>query len=156
MREKTVVMIAMISFLFPAQAAIAADPTMGTWELNVARSHCQPYQTIKSQVMVMTPHEDGFKHVSNGVTASGTPLHVEFTGRFDGRDYPIKGYPGADTITSTKIDENTYLFVFKKESKEISTMRSVFSGKNKILTVTQKMKSPQGEDITSTWVYNKK
>ena len=49
--------------------------------------------------------------------AEGKATHVEFAGKFDGKDYTITGDPDVDKIVLKKIDANGWDEVLKKSWK---------------------------------------
>jgi hypothetical protein len=93
--------------------------------------------------------------VSDSVNAEGQATHVEFTAKYDGKDYPYTGSQAIDTIAFRKIDANTFEIVYKKAGKELGRGREVFSKDGKTLTRTIKGKNAQGQDINFIGVYDK-
>ena len=75
--------------------AFAADPNVGTWKLNEAKSKFAP-GAVENLTVVYTAVGDNYKCVVDGVDGAGKPSHNEWTGKFDGKDYPVVGDPSAD------------------------------------------------------------
>src|SRR5579862_5437042 len=84
----------------------AADPMLGTWTLNLARSHYYPGPTPKSQVRVYESSDEGTQEVVTTVNANGETVKVIFPGIYDGRDYPVTGSSQYDTIALHRLDDN--------------------------------------------------
>ena len=76
--------------------AFAADPNVGSWKLNEAKSKIAA-GAPKNLTVVYTAVGDSYKCVVDGVDGTGKPTHNEWTGKFDGKDYPVTGDPSADT-----------------------------------------------------------
>ena len=51
---------------------------------------------VKNLTVVYTAVGDNYKCVVDGVDGAGKPSHNEWTGKFDGKDYPVTGDPTAD------------------------------------------------------------
>lgn len=136
--------------------AMAADPHVGTWNLNLAKSDfVPPGSAPKSQILKIEAQDNGIKFVSEGVDAQGKANREEFEAKYDGKDYPYRGSPTADTIAYKKIDANTLDWVVKKAGKVVNSGRSVISADGKIRTVTGTGKDDKGQDTARTSVYEK-
>jgi len=73
--------------------------------------------------------------------------------KFDGKDYPLKGSPLADTISAKRINERTGESVWKKDGKVILTTRTVISADGKTLNLTRTGKDAQGRTVDDVMVY---
>jgi hypothetical protein len=135
--------------------AWAADPFVGTWKLNVAKSKVNPPLLPKSATTKVMPKGDGFTWISDFVTADGKVSHMEWSGKYDGKDYPITGDPNTDTNALKKIDSNTIVEVDKKGGKEVGNFRLVVSSDGKTMTLTGKGKDEKGQEFTVTVVSEK-
>jgi hypothetical protein len=80
---------------------------------------------------------------------------MEFAPKYDGKDVPTTGMPGADTISMKKIDDYTVETVSKKGGKPLVTTRSVVSKDDKTRTSTQKGTNAKGEKVNNTIAYDK-
>jgi hypothetical protein len=83
------------------------------------------------------------------------PMHNEWTGKFDGKDYPVKGDANSDMRSYTKIDDRTLGFNVKKGGKVTTSGRIVVSAGGKSRTVTASGTDPAGKKIHTTSVYDK-
>ena len=52
----------------------------------------------------------------------GKPTHNEWTGKFDGNDYPVTGDPNTDTRSLKRIDAHTLGLTGKKAGKVLSPL----------------------------------
>ncbi|HXQ24899.1 MAG TPA: hypothetical protein VN822_00685 [Candidatus Acidoferrales bacterium] len=132
----------------------AGDAIMGTWKLNEAKSKISP-GTAKNITGVYAAVGDSVKVTVDGVDANGKPTHSEWTGKFDGKDYPITGDPAADSRAYTRVDDHTLTFTNKKGGKASLTGRIVISADGKSRTVTTTSTDAKGNKTTSTLVYDK-
>src|SRR5258708_39530184 len=140
--------------LVAVASAFAGDANMGSWKLNEAKSK-MPAGAPKNNMVTYSAAGDSIKVVVDGVDASGKPTHNEWTGKFDGKDYPLVGDATADTRCYKKIDSNTLELTNKKAGKVIMTGTITFSADGKSRTVVINGTDASGKAISSTAVYNK-
>jgi len=134
----------------------AADPFVGTWKLNVAKSKVSdPSMMPKSEILKAEDLDNGLKCVYDGIKADGSAYQVAFSAQFDGKDYPLTAVPSVDAIAARKIDANTILLVFKKAGKEVIWPHISISKDGKTLTDRATGTLSTGQEITATWVYDK-
>ena len=136
-------------------AAKAVDQQSGTWKMNPAKSKYSPGPAPKSITVKIDSDADNIKLSSDGIDAAGNPTHVEFTAKYDGKDYPITGVPNADTIALKRIDASTIESTSKKAGEVVMTVTSVVSKNGKTRTSTFKGKDAQGQDVNNVVVYDK-
>lgn len=150
-----VVTTAMVFVLAMATVAMAADPHVGTWKLNLAKSKFDPSLTIKSLTQKIDAQDNGIKVVLDGVNSEGQAAHFEFTAKYDGKDYPYTGSQTIDTIALRRIDANTFASVIKKGGKEVGNGRNAISKDGKTMTMNIKEKNAQGQDVNHILVFDK-
>ena len=136
--------------------AQAPDPLIGTWELNVAKSKFKPGPPLKSSTRKFEAVGDGLKFSGQNLNADGTTLTVEFTAYFDGKEYPIKGDPNADTLSLRRIDRFNTEGTFKKAGKVTYRVKRVVSQDGKIWTLTAEGTNTQGKPYSDVLVFDKK
>jgi hypothetical protein len=139
-----------------AVSAQSADPWFGTWKVNLDKSKYSPGPPPKSSVRKVEPWEGGLKQTVDTVNAQDQAIHTETSAKFDGKDYPVKGAPVANTTSAyTRIDDRTIQFVNKVDGKVTITTRIVFSPDGKIETGTQTGKNPQGQTVNNVIVWDR-
>ena len=132
----------------------AANPNLGTWKLNEAKSKISP-GTPKNLTVVYEAAGGDIKGTIDGVDGQGKPTHNEWTGNFDGKDYPVTGDPNSDARAIKQIDEHNYELTVKNGGKVTMTGKAVISADGKTRTVTVSGTNAKGEKVTSTAVYDK-
>lgn len=152
MKTRTI-MSAFVLSIVGATAAFAANANMGSWKLNEAKSVFSP-GAPKNTSVVYEAAGDNVKVTVDGIDA-GKPTHNEWTGKFDGKAYPIMGSPTADTRTYTEVDDHTLTFSESKGGKVTISGRIVVSADGKSRTVTTSATNAQGQTITATAVFDK-
>src|SRR5437899_125802 len=137
-----------------AAVCFADDAFTGTWKLNEAKSKIAP-NAPKNNTVVYEAAGDNVKITVDGIGSDSKPTHDEWTGKFDGKDYPVTGNPNSDMRSYTKIDEHTLEFNVKKGGKITTSGRVVVSAHGKSRTVTTSGTDSQGKKFKSTAVYEK-
>src|SRR6266850_328025 len=92
------------------------NPHMGTWKLNEKKSKLTKGST-KNSTVVYEAAGDDIKVIVDGTDGDGNAVHNEWTGKFDGKFYPVTGDPAADQRSYKRINANTLALTGKKGSK---------------------------------------
>ena len=141
-------------FVLAAVTCFAAnDAFMGTWKLNESKSKIAA-GAPKNLTVVYEAAGDSTKVTIDGTTADGTATHSEWTGKFDGKDYPSTGNANEDMRSAKMINDHTYQVVSKKGGKVVLTAHIVISPNGKTRTVTTHGTDSQGKKYTSVAVYD--
>jgi hypothetical protein len=144
-----------LAMLFAGVAVcLAADVNLGSWKLNEAKSKFAPGAT-KNNMVVYSAAGDSVKVTVDGVTGDGKAVHSEWTGKYDGKDYPLTGDPTGDTRSYKKINDRTLELTTKKGGKVTATIRIVVAADGMSRTVTMTSMDAMGKKTTSTAVYDK-
>jgi hypothetical protein len=144
-----------LALIFLAGALCFADnPEMGTWKLNEAKSRFAPGAT-KNHTVVYEAAGDSVKITGDGTDKDGNPTHNEWTGKFDGKDYPVTGDPMADTRSYRRVDAHTLELTVKKDGKVTVSGRLVVSADGKSRTVTLSGTDAEGKSFKNKAVFDK-
>jgi hypothetical protein len=127
---------------------------MGTWKLNESKSKFSP-GSGKNNTVVYEAAGDNVKVTVDGVDGSGKPAHNEWTGKFDGKEYPVTGDATADMRSYKKIDDHTLALTGKKGGKTTLTGRITLAADGKTRTVTTTGTDSSGKKMSNTGVYDK-
>ena len=153
MKTRTILFTLLLCFV-GAGVCLADDPMIGTWKLNEAKSKIGA-GSPKNVTVVYEAAGDSVKVTVDGTDGDGNPAHNEWTGKYDGKDYPVKGDPSTDTRSYKKVNDHTLTFTNKKGDKVTITGRGVVSADGKIRTVTISGTDSKGKKFSSTSVYDK-
>lgn len=134
MKTKTAGLILALCFV-GAAVCFADDPQMGTWKLNEAKSKFEPGRP-KNHTVVYEATGDNVKVTVDGTDKDGNATHNEWTGKFDGKDYPVTGDPTSDMRSYSKVGDRALKITVKKDGKVTFTGRVVVSadGKSRVVT----------------------
>jgi len=152
MKTKTIGLTLLLSIA--AGAMCFANPTLGTWKLNESKSKLGE-GAGKNLVVVWEKAGDQDKCTVDGVDAAGKKTHTVWTGKLDGKDYPITGDATSDTRSFNLKADNTIEMVSKKAGKTVGEGSIVVAPDGKTRTVTNTMTNAKGEKVTSTQVFDK-
>lgn len=144
-----------VALLASTTAAQAPKALIGTWKLNLAKSKFNPGPPPKTMSVTYGTAGDGLKIVVDVTPSDGPAQHWEMTGNYDGKDYPVKGNPVADTASFKQVDESTGESTFKKGGKVTSTNTRVLSKDGKTLTITSKGTTADGKPRNDVQVFEK-
>ncbi len=152
---KGIVILFTLAALFVGVTVCLADsPHMGTWKLNEAKSKFGP-GAGKNTTVVYEAAGDSVKVTVDGVDGNGNPVHSEWTGKFDGKFYPVTGDPSADMRSYRKINNRTLALTGKKGGKVTVSGRIVVSANGKNRTVTTTATDSKGKGVNTRAVYDK-
>jgi hypothetical protein len=152
---KTRTIILTLAFCFVGVAVVfAEDANMGTWKLNEAKSTFAAGAT-KNSTVVYEAAADSVKVTVDGTDKDGKPTHNEWTGKYDGKDYPVTGDPNTDTRSLKRVDDHTLGLTGKKAGKVVTTGLIVVSADGKTRTVSTSGTDSMGRMMKSTAVYDK-
>src|SRR5262245_40473442 len=153
MKATTILLILLLCFVGVA-ICFADDPQLGTWKLNEAKSKIAA-GSPKFTAVVYEAAGDSVRITVDGADGEGKPAHNEWTGKYDGKDYPVTGDPNTDTRSYRNINDRTLAFANKKGGKVTMSGRGVVSSDGKTRRVTLNGTDSKGKKFTSTAVYEK-
>jgi hypothetical protein len=153
MKTRTILVSLLLCFV-GATVCFAADAFIGTWKLNEAKSNIAA-GSPKNTTVIYEAAGDSVKVTTDGTDGDGKPSHSEWTGKFDGKDYPVTGDPSTDTRSYKKVNDHTLTFANKKGDKVTISGRGVVSADGKTRTVTITGTDSKGTKFTSTALYDK-
>ena len=133
--------------------ASSADPNMGTWKLNESKSKLAT--AARNTTVVYAAAGDSVKVTVDGVDKDGKPVHGEWTGKFDGKDYPVTGDPTSDMRAYSKAADGSLSMTAKKAGKVTVTGTIKVSADGKTRTVNTTGTDADGKTVTNMGVYDK-
>src|SRR6266511_3354262 len=137
-----------------AVACFAADPSMGTWKLNEAKSKITP-GTTKFTTVTFKNMFGNIKVANDGIGADGKPIHIEWSGKFDGKDYPVTGDPNGDTRSYMKVNNRTLHVTVKKNGKVTATTHTIVAAHGKSRIVNASGTTTKSKKFKNVAVYDK-
>src|SRR4051812_14374635 len=152
MKKSLLLSLALLTF--GLSIAFAQNAQIGTWKLNESKSKI-PAGAIKNTTVVYSAQGDKVKVTTDGTGADGKPPNSEWTGKFDGKDYPVSGDPNADTRAYNKLNDSTLLLSSKKQGKVTISGEIMVSKDGKTRTARLSGMDAKGKRVSSLAVYDK-
>jgi hypothetical protein len=153
MKIRSILVVAALCLAGFGLALAADNANMGTWKLNESKSKLG--NGPKNTTVTYTADGDNIKVTTDGTDAEGKATHTEWTGKFDGKDYPLTGDPNSDARSYKQVDDHTLMLDNKKGGKSVVSGKIVVSADGKSRTVTVHGKDSKGKEMNSTAVYAK-
>ncbi len=133
----------------------ATSPQMGTWRLNEAKSKLAAGMGKNTTVMYTAAKKDMTEVTVDGVDKDGKAIHTVWTGKFDGKVYPVKGNGTYDQVMYKMVNDNTNDITAMKDGKMAwsGTITVAKDGKSRVVAIHGTDAS--GKKFKSTAVYDK-
>jgi len=136
-------------------AGVDADPVVGTWKLNLAKSTFGGRPALKNQIRTYSQSAQGITLKMKTVTAEGKETTTQTTYNVDGKDYPSMGNPDFDSLAGVHIDANTTEFTLKRAGKPVGTIRRAVSKDGQTLTFNFVIMNANGVQLSELTVFDK-
>jgi hypothetical protein len=136
-------------------AGVVADPVVGTWKLNLAKSTFGGGPALKSQTRIYSQSAGGITLKMKSVAADGKETTTQTTYSIDGKDYPSLGNPDFDSLSGMQVDTNTTEFTLKRAGKPVGTIRRTVSKDGQTLTLNFVITNANGVQLSQLSVFDK-
>jgi hypothetical protein len=110
------------------------NPFSGTWKLNLAKSKLPP-PAPQSDIAKVVVDNNSVKLEEEITDDKGQRLNISFEAKFDGKDYPVTGDPGSDSVSYQRVSANTLRSTSKKSGKVTTKAKILVSADGKVTTV---------------------
>ena len=127
---------------------------MGTWKLNEGKSKFEPGMG-RNTTVVYSPSGDMTKVTVDGTDKDGKATHSTWTGRFDGKVYPVKGDKTSDARVYRRVNDRTLDITMTKGGQTVATGKIVMAKDGKSRVVTVNWTGADGKKLKSKAAYNK-
>ena len=155
MKARTIVSVLLLCLFGFAAALAAENPNMGTWKLNEAKSKIPAGVGKNTTVVYSAAAGDMIKVTTDGVDGTGKPVHSEWTGKFDGKPYPVTGSASVDARSVTAKGDRTLEIDNMKGGKSVGTGKVEIAKDGKSRTLETEGTSPEGKKVKAKFVYDK-
>jgi hypothetical protein len=152
MMSSAVILSWLITLALPGPAPAQTQPAwFGTWKLNLAKSTYSPGPPpFTRATRRIEASGDDVTIVDEMVRSRGGVIHLEWTGKFDGRDYPVQGVELVLTNAYRRVDDHRYELIQKMDGEVVATARLVLSPDGKTVTTVNSSRS-----ASATTIYEK-
>jgi hypothetical protein len=133
----------------------AADPAIGTWKLNLAKSKFSPGPAPKSQIRTYVESAQGVMLTIKNTAADGKETTLTLTFKDDGKPQAVTGSPDFDMVAVTRTGASTTHSTQTKAGVVVSTAERSVSQDGKTLTFAQKGTHADGVAFDDLSVYDR-
>ena len=159
METRSITVIGFVALCVIAASAHGqpADPWVGTWTVDLAKSTFNPgpKPTVPGMVTIERSGSS-MKTTIKAPDPQGNVTQTETVWMFDGKDYPVKGGPAPNmTAAYKRVDDRTFEVTGKVDGKPTMTTRVAISADGKTMTATQTGQNAQGESVKNVIVATK-
>jgi len=133
----------------------AADPVVGTWKLDPAKSTFKSGPAITSQTRTYSQSGDEVTLDMKTVSADGKEATTHTTYKLNGKSFPVSGTPDYDSLSGKQLNSHSAKFTLKKGGKVVGTSTRTVSKNGKKLTTTSHLTLAGGEKQDNVLVFDK-
>jgi len=118
--------------------ALAANVHLGTWKLNESKSKLAAGTPQNTMVTYRTGDNGTIKLTCDGIDKDGKATRWTWQGKFDGKQYKVKGAGPADSMAYTIQDSHTNMLQGVRHGKVVltGTIQVAPDGKSRKVTTT--------------------
>lgn len=132
-----------------------ADPVVGTWKLNLAKSTFGGIPAYKSQIRTYTQSGANVTLKMTTVSGDGKETTTKATYKLNGKDYPSMGNPDFDSLSGVRIDTDTVEFTLKRAGKQVGKIRRAVSKDGKTLTINYVISNANDVQTSALTVFDR-
>jgi hypothetical protein len=133
----------------------AADPFIGVWKLNMAKSKWQSGPAPKQQITTITVTGDQTRIRIEGIAADGTPTLVDYTIPTNGGMGKMAKSATYDGVSAKMLGPGEREIDRIKDGKVVYTVVGKVSADGKSITTVSKGLNPLGQPVENTGVYDR-
>ena len=151
---KSALLVALV-IVSTATLVWAADPVVGTWSLNLAKSKFNPGPAPKQEARIYEAQGEGTRVTVRTIAADGHSTTVNVAANYDGKDYPVTGASDHDAIALTKTNARGAEGKLTHAGKVVATITREISPDGQTMTITYKTADNQDRPINNRAVYDR-
>ena len=155
--RKALFLGSLLALLVPVVMAAdaAADSSVGTWKLNVAKSTFGSGVIPKSETRTYSSTAMGTHVVIESEDASGKKSKTETLLTYNGQPQKVVGNADFDSVSTKRVDKYETTAEMLKGGKVVGSLRRLVSSDGKTMSINQKVLKPDGSTETSMGVYER-
>jgi hypothetical protein len=138
-------------------SAFAANRTLGTYKLNIAKSSYKPPPNpVQDLTVTRELTSGGITQTTDGSLAGNVPFHASYTTKGDGAEVSVTGNAPFNTIAVKQVDANTITDQRMNATGPYrASGQTVFTHRGNTMTVTIKGINGAGKEFTQILVFEK-
>ena len=147
------VLVLVAAIMVATPSAQQQAPWFGSWQQVPPEKKWfdpWPYQKVTLRI---EPTDDGLRVIYDMVRRRGGIQHMEWSGRFDGKDYAVQGVDYVLTNAYRKLSDRSYEIVVKVDGRAAAVATAVVSADGGTLNVDTREQDENGRTVTTTARY---
>jgi hypothetical protein len=157
---RTTLLVCFLAFLALAGSLQAADPFVGTWKLNVAKSNpipAPPGMALKEQTEVVQATSQRYDLTFKGTRENGSANSIRFSAPLKGGPvvFTEGGPPAGASVALKRISGRTVDFITTRDGKVVLTRRVTVSANGKTMRTDEKGVDAQGKPVQALYLSDK-
>lgn len=145
-------MVVLVGF---AATLCAADPFVGTWKLNAAKSKYNAGTAPKEQTVTIAEAGTDLNVKVTGTAADGTKIAYNYTVPAKGGTGKVMGTAPFDAVSSKRAGANDREITYMNGGKNLYTIHSKVAADGNALTVAAKGVNATGQPVDAIAMYDK-
>jgi hypothetical protein len=138
----------------------AADPFVGTWKLNVAKSKpapAQPGMAVKEETFAFQVTSDQFEVIAKGTRENGSAIsaHAVFPPKGGPIAYSDGAPPAGTSLVMKRISDSAFDLITTRDGKVVSTNHVTLSADGKTMRGDIKGIDAQGKPVQGLELWDK-
>lgn len=138
-----------------AATMFAADPFVGTWKMNPAKTKYKVGTTPKEQTVTITEAGGDLTVKVMGISSDGTKIAYGYTIPASGGTGKLLDGSPYDGVASKRFGPNEREVQYMKGGKQVYTTHSKVAADGSSLAVTAKGTGPLGKEVDGSVAYDK-
>jgi len=150
------VFVLVVASFVATPSAQQQAPWFGTWQQVPPEKKWfdpWPYQKVTLRI---EPVDDGLRVVYDMVRRRGGITHMEWSGRFDRKDYPVQGVDYVLTNAYRQLSDRSYEIVVRVDGRAAAVATAVVSLDRRMLNVDTTEQDADGRKVTTTASYRRR
>ncbi len=144
-----------VIFAIGTGSSLAANPALGTWKLNIAKSTFSPGPAPKSQTRRYAEGSRGITLTIKTTAADGKESVATLTFEEDGKPYPVSGNPDFDMVAVSRAGPLGVHSTQTKGGAVVGSGNRIVSKDGHTLTFKQKGTHADGTKYDHVSVYDR-
>ena len=136
---------------------LAADPWIGVWKMNVAKSTFPPGREVKEMTVTVAEQGEDAAITGRVVTAAGTVTSSKYTIPFKGgtAKFTEGGPPPGSILAGVRVDVKTLRFTLTMNGRQVQQDQTVLSTDGKSFTQTTAGVDQSGKTYKTVQVFER-
>ncbi len=154
---KALCIAALVILVVSPARALAKDPFLGKWKLDVGQSRYPPRACPKSMEIEMRPAEGGVWYHSDATYGNGGEIHAQYTAGYDGKEVLVSGTRGLLLPVSLKrVNPRIVVATYSRGMQVVATSKRMVSPDGRRMTITTTSVDASGKRSTTVGVFRRK